>query len=725
MRTTPGHLVQHQATAMAGPGRGGRGWSSQRGFRGGGFVRGGINGGRGGRHHQTTGGRGTATPNDQRPCHNFQQSGNCRFGTSCIYSHDLTSNTSNNASPSRPRERPEDTPEQQEAKANYYSWKRLIKSAPRANDIETIRLLWIGALDILDGDDREGRQMLPRDLDNAEYFGRQHMQTLLTMETHVGGHGTFIDLARPFILVMSHPALLNCLTVDTSVGNLYNFMSGSNGSRAIHFFQNFSTNLVEQHLEYITLNSTTTLEGLLEATTISLRELLRREMRATFHDALPDLLNSLENAVQISLGDQKSVAAQSVLDRISEVRAMVARASRLLHEAEEPNVDGVSTTVVTSTYPREIILPRDRHDNDKMDFTKVKILPTEDEIRSNHPEFLPSMELDQPHFLTDRTERHLDTLFRLLRHDVFGELKEALGQLMIALDNDPSVVDNPNLGLGNIRAYPNPKAHITYITFDQRRGLEAQIAFPQPHLLRKRSQTERCKWWQESKRLEEGTLLCFLFADDSRTSLLFFTVSEKRTDVKKEYSLSSHNYQATILTKLATRDQRDLELMTRLSCKDTHGILIELPAVVLATFIPILENLQSMQRSSWLPFGQWILPDTLSASIDTSKALSVPPPVYARQPGFNFSLQSILKDASGSLVVDSRMSANDTAFIDELEARTELDRGQCQALIAALTREYAFIQGPPGTGKSYLGVQLMKVLLQSKAKAKLGPIVVV
>ena len=35
------------------------------------------------------------------------------------------------------------------------------------------------------------------------------------------------------------------------------------------------------------------------------------------------------------------------------------------------------------------------------------------------------------------------------------------------------------------------------------------------------------------------------------------------------------------------------------------------------------------------------------------------------------------------------------------------------------------IQGPPGTGKSYIGLQLMKVLLGVKEKADLGPILVV
>ncbi|EXJ73565.1 uncharacterized protein A1O5_03326 [Cladophialophora psammophila CBS 110553] len=60
-----------------------------------------------------------------------------------------------------------------------------------------------------------------------------------------------------------------------------------------------------------------------------------------------------------------------------------------------------------------------------------------------------------------------------------------------------------------------------------------------------------------------------------------------------------------------------------------------------------------------------------------------------------------------------------------MEARTDLDRGQCKGLLAALTREYAFIQGPPGTGKTYLGIQLMKILLHCKRKANLGPVVIV
>lgn len=61
---------------------------------------------------------------------------------------------------------------------------------------------------------------------------------------------------------------------------------------------------------------------------------------------------------------------------------------------KEPLVNGVLTTVVTSTYPQDIIVLGDRYDNDNTNITKIKILLTENEIQSNHLEFLPSTNLD-------------------------------------------------------------------------------------------------------------------------------------------------------------------------------------------------------------------------------------------------------------------------------------------------------------------------------------------
>jgi hypothetical protein len=685
----------------------------------GGIGRAGPRGGRAGR-----GTRGSRRRKGGQPCRDFQQTGHCKYADLCTYSHDPPLGLNSGPLLAQPRERLEETPEQRQAKADYNSWKRLIKKEPTANDTRTIELLWNGALGILNGDDRDWKQMLPRDLDDGENYGRHHIQTLLSMVPHAHGYSKFVELARPFLLVIAHPALIGCLSVDTFVGGLYNFISGSNGSRAIPFFQRLCTSLLTQHLEVATHTSTEEQEATLIAISTALRELLKREQRANFHEELPVLVDLMENVIQAIDIDSNSRASQLLRNGIGELRGMIARANGLLQQKEELQVGGVSTAAVTSTYPRDLILPRDRHDNDKMDITKIKLLPTEDEIRSNHVEFLPSTDLDQPHFLTDPVGRHLDTLFRLLRHDVFGELSEALGRVLLAIGNDPTVIEDPKFHFDNIRAYSYPTAHIRYMSFDQRRGLETQISFPQPFPVRKKSASERRTWWEESKRLLEGVLLCLIFVQDIGSSLLFFTVSEKCIDPTKEFGLSYDKHQATIKARLATRRQKDLELMTRLSCKNRRGLLVEFPDVLLATFVPILENLQYMQRLSRLPFHLWILPDRLTPQGALSTAFNVPPPLYARGSGFSFSLSPILKDPSDDMSIPSAMPVGISAAIEKLEARTVLDRGQCEALIAALTREFVLIQGPPGTGKSYLGVQVLRVLLTCQEKATLGPIVI-
>lgn len=202
---------------------------------------------------------------------------------------------------------------------------------------------------------------------------------------------------------------------------------------------------------------------------------------------------------------------------------------------EAPSVDGVSTTVVKSTYPRQLIVPGGHHDNENGAITKIKILPTKDEIRSDYPEFLPSTDLDQPYFLNDPVARHLDTHFRLLRHDIFGELKEALGGLINNSIDDPTLFDKSRLSLGDMRAYPYTKAHIAYVSFKRSRGVEAHHSFNQIQPLRKKSST----------RLEEGSLLCFVSFINNKSSLLFLTVSEMYRSqgiLQSEFSRSYVNH---------------------------------------------------------------------------------------------------------------------------------------------------------------------------------------
>lgn len=170
--------------------------------------------------------------------------------------------------------------------------------------------------------------------------------------------------------------------MDTAVGCLYNFFGGSNGTRALAFFENCCTNMLESKLG-LTISGVDFEKGYISMLT-TLRELLRREQRSVFNEDLPKLLNSIENVICAGGIEQQSLLFQILHNMINELRGMIARAQGLIHDAEQSAVEVVSTTVVTSTFPRRIITPGGQHDNEKKDIVDIKILPTEAEIRSNH-----------------------------------------------------------------------------------------------------------------------------------------------------------------------------------------------------------------------------------------------------------------------------------------------------------------------------------------------------
>ena len=71
--------------------------------------------------------------------------------------------------------------------------------------------------------------------------------------------------------------------------------------------------------------------------------------------------------------------------------------------------------------------PGGRHDNDFVDFRKISILPTTDELESMERAFIqPSDVLEEPETASSRVAIHLDNQFRLLREDMLHEMREEL-----------------------------------------------------------------------------------------------------------------------------------------------------------------------------------------------------------------------------------------------------------------------------------------------------------
>jgi hypothetical protein len=461
------------------------------------------------------------------------------------------------------------------------------------------------------------------------------------------------------------------------------------------------------------------------ALSTALRELLKREQRARLNDDLPTLVDSV-HALSTHLAERGLQGASTLLmHQIGEIRAVVDRARGLINQ-EDANVPDFADTPAPA-YPHGLNMPKDHHDNDKIDISAMKIFPTRGEILSQAADFLPSTDLEQPHFLTNKSQRHIDTQFRLLRHDTFGELKDVIAGILCASEMDPAYLDSPRLNFGNFRANRYSKAVFSHVLFGSRSGLEANISFSQPPNLRGKSASERRRWWEDSRRLSEGVLVSFIAIHAGLVQHLFLIVSNRRTDDAKDESLAKDARLATITARLTNQDQVDMETLVGLSSSKARGVLVEFPGVLPATFVPILENLQSLQRLGSLPFHDWILPDK-TEHVHQAKMADIPPPRYARNPGFAFSLKPILKKVDvgdADISIEPNSNPDNEDLINKVEAETDLDRGQCRALIAALSREFALIQGPPGTGKSYLGIKLMKVLLNCQTAVDLGPIVVV
>jgi hypothetical protein len=86
---------------------------------------------------------------------------------------------------------------------NYNAWKRIIKVEPAQNDFTTMRKLWMDALAMLDGEELEWKQCLPRDLDNEKTCGLGHIKALLDLKVGKDEVEEYLKLVRPFLLVGS------------------------------------------------------------------------------------------------------------------------------------------------------------------------------------------------------------------------------------------------------------------------------------------------------------------------------------------------------------------------------------------------------------------------------------------------------------------------------------------------------------------------------------------
>ncbi|KAL2815766.1 hypothetical protein BDW59DRAFT_177528 [Aspergillus cavernicola] len=554
----------------------------------------------------------------------------------------------------------------------------------------------------------------------SEEHGLRYIQQLVERELQLLPSPTRRDVFQsqmaPFLETISHPKVLSSLVAEHSLGIIYNFIYGIGGTRASNLFASICS-----VLESIPEQDDTRAKWL-EVSLAVFSRIMFVNSTAFIHEGLGVQTSRFQDI--LSAMDKGEMARKLHISRryLTQLVYRVEMGAQLptASQSEEAKQNQIITFVPLQEPPGG------RHDNDHMDFSLIKILPTHDEILSSRAEYIPERNPIRWH--VDGLDGLLDRNFRLLREDSVGELRDVIHHLHKEL-----LGDTP-------RAEPSRKSQLRTNTYQGARivkyhlhwssGFLFRVEFPQPQHLRRMSPLERESWWILSKRLQPGALVCLTI---NGTRAVFCTVVEAPDERPRNNGRRGGRHQESAsdtdlwksaesaFTTLTPVDSVDNTLRSILEYFDRPSqsfSMVEFPGVLLASFEPTLRALQRMKKASHLPFENLLVPSTM----DEKGSPVVPPPLYALSGGFEFNLRCLMNDDS-----DLFFKPDEPFDIQNLYMNSILDKAQAKALVNSLQHSIGLIQGPPGTGKSFTGIALIKVLLANKLAngGRIGPIVCV
>lgn len=229
----------------------------------------------------------------------------------------------------------------------------------------TLTQIWSGAVEILNGESRECQQMLIRDVvDDKNPYACDYLH--LTMRIRLEDDGSALDLVEKFLRTITHAVILDSLSVDTYIGNLYNMISGARGERAVAFFSALSRNLLVDRTPASPTINVNMLDNILTLILEALYQLLCREKRASFHEDLPQTFTALEQLFGVlDVGGLGEGLRSSRKDCLQVLCRIVKLSNGLIQEIDnETDNDHMANrhSSMTSVYPVQMQLPGGRHD---------------------------------------------------------------------------------------------------------------------------------------------------------------------------------------------------------------------------------------------------------------------------------------------------------------------------------------------------------------------------
>ncbi|KAK3589664.1 hypothetical protein CHS0354_015168 [Potamilus streckersoni] len=373
---------------------------------------------------------------------------------------------------------------------------------------------------------------------------------------------------------------------------------------------------------------------------------------------LLDILQRIAESLRLS--DNPDKAMQEVKEGIVELQTM-----------KERQVSKIMTNSVTHRASRASL-----HENEEPpnNFREIEMYPQHAEIKTDKP---PFFRMNKETGGYNDLEHYLDVQYRLLREDFICPLREGIREYK-------KNIHMKKKKLQDLRLYYDVKIQQLASGRD---GIYHQIQFNVSHL--------RHVEWDHSKRLLFGSFLC-LSSDDFET-MLFATVADR--DPRKLRR-----------GKVAVSFQTDFKDVMEMS---TRTFVMAESVAFFEAYKHVLFGLQNIIS---LPFQKHL--------VNCEK--DVDPPTYlCRKDSAVYDLQPLLDrtmtiskyQPTRQQVLGSKafrnvkvLSLSKWPSADDMG----LDRSQYKAIQTALTRRFSVTQGPPGTGKTYIGLQIVRVLLHNR-----------
>lgn len=532
---------------------------------------------------------------------------------------------------------------------------------------------------------------------------------------------------KPLFQLVTHARVVDSAVLEQEVAILFNFMVGVGGSRMSKIFH-YVDSLFQSW------PPTSTHMSLIEAANLSLAVLAKMLDCNTTNIIKEDFstfANSLARPLEESVEPEETSIRLQATKHLHYVRQRLQIGNQISNlEVQSRSAVTQETFILARDLPGNLSAGGPRHDNDQADIVNIKILPTYKEIMSPREEYLPVNDCSQWHI--PGISGRLDREFRLIREDTVGQLRDAIRGAFGRIRNSKNEA-NQRTNNNVLRTYTYDSATLFNIQFEKNTGLDLVVRCNQPPPVPSLNPKQRQDWWERSKRLQVGALVCVI---DGTESVMFCTVSEStlrnqsdqkvRTEKKpadnastaSKLTLSDDGNYLHVNLQLIDATREDIAQALhwyKRKGPSRYRYLVEFPGILLASFKHTLDALKEMRQKPYMPFVEFLAPSdakTIEARIQ--------PPQYARAAGFAFDLRCLTHDGTEFLVSPQHLPDPKT-----VESRTSLDITQSSALLNTLSKELSLIQGPPGTGKSYTGEKIIKVLLANKNKCTLGPILCV